>query len=48
LRARILEHLSHERQPELADIRIVRGQQDFDDAMPRFVTAFLTAQFGGD
>ena len=48
LRARILAHLARERQPELADIRVVRGRQDFDNAMPRFVTAFLTAQFDGD
>lgn len=48
LRARVLDHLAHERQPELADIRVVRGRQDFANAMPRFVTAFLTAQFGGD
>lgn len=41
LRARILEHLAREAQPELADVRIVRGPADFDPAMPRFVTAFL-------
>lgn len=45
LRARILTHLSRERQPELADIRIVRGQKDFDAAMPRYVTAFLNDYF---
>ena len=48
LRARILQHLARERQPELSDIRIVRGRQDFNDAMPLFVTAFLTAHFGGN
>jgi 8-oxo-dGTP pyrophosphatase MutT (NUDIX family) len=48
LRARVLAHLAGERQPELADIRIVRRKADFDTAMPRFVTAFLTAQFDGD
>jgi hypothetical protein len=42
LRARILDHLARERQPELGDIRIVRGPGDFDSAMPAFVTAFLT------
>jgi hypothetical protein len=41
LRARILDHLARDRQPELADIRIVRSAADFDPAMPRFVTAFL-------
>lgn len=45
LRARISDHLAQERQPELADIRIVRGPDDFDMAMPRFVTAFLTHRF---
>lgn len=45
LRARVLDHLARERQPELADIRIVRGAADFDPAMPRFVTAFLAQRF---
>jgi len=45
LRGRILENLARERQPELADIRIVRGPIDFDPAMPRFVTAFLARWF---
>jgi 8-oxo-dGTP pyrophosphatase MutT (NUDIX family) len=45
LRARILAHLASEKQPELSDIRIVRGPQDFDPAMPRFVTAFLARHF---
>jgi 8-oxo-dGTP pyrophosphatase MutT (NUDIX family) len=48
LRARMLTHLKREKQPELSDIRIVRNAQDFNPAMPRFVTAFLTAQFGED
>ena len=45
LRARVLDHLARERQPELADIRIVRGPADSDPAMPRFVTAFLAQRF---
>jgi len=45
LRARVRDHLASERQPELADIRIVRSQADFDPAMPRFVTAFLARRF---
>jgi 8-oxo-dGTP pyrophosphatase MutT (NUDIX family) len=45
LRSRILDYLARERQPELADIRIVRDPGDFDAAMPRFVTAFLARQF---
>jgi hypothetical protein len=40
-RARILGNLAREPQPELADIRIVRGPADFDPMMPPFVTAFL-------
>jgi 8-oxo-dGTP pyrophosphatase MutT (NUDIX family) len=45
LRARALDRLARQRQPELADIRIVRGPADFDPAMPRFVTAFLAQRF---
>jgi 8-oxo-dGTP pyrophosphatase MutT (NUDIX family) len=41
LRRRILANLAQEPQPELADIRIVRGPADFDPMMPPFVTAFL-------
>lgn len=41
LRARILDYLAGESEPELADIRIVRSARDFDQMMPRFVTAFL-------
>jgi 8-oxo-dGTP pyrophosphatase MutT (NUDIX family) len=46
LRARVRGHLAREAQPELADVRIVRAAADFDPAMPRFVTAFLTYHFG--
>lgn len=42
LRARILAHLARAREPELADIRVVRGPADLDPMMPAFVTAFLT------
>lgn len=45
LRARMLAHLAQEQEPELADIRIVRGRRDFAAAMPRFVTAFLEQHF---
>ena len=45
LRARILKNMAQQKQPELADIRIVRGGSDFTDAMPRFVTAFLAQRF---
>jgi len=41
LRARILDHLAREDVPELADIRIVRGEADLVPAMPPFVTSYL-------
>ena len=41
LRARMLAHLAKDKEPELADIRIVRAPRDFTAAMPDFVTAFL-------
>lgn len=41
LRGRILAHLAKEAQPELADIRIVRGMADVEPAMPAFVVTFL-------
>ena len=47
LRARILDRLASERQPELSDIHIVRGPADFTADMPRFVTAFLAQKFSG-
>jgi hypothetical protein len=48
LRARILTQLASEAQPELADIRIVRGRGDYDPAIPRFVAAFLDSHFDGE
>ena len=45
LRARALDYLARERQPELADIRIVRGPADVVPAMPHFVAAFLAQRF---
>lgn len=41
LRERIRAFLVRDAQPELADIRIVRGRAELDAAMPDFVTAFL-------
>ena len=35
-------------QPELCAIHLVRNTGDFTAAMPRFVTAFLEAQFRDD
>ena len=45
LHARILGFLAREKKPELADIRVVYGPGDFDQAMPRFITAFLASRF---
>jgi hypothetical protein len=42
LSERIRAHLAREREPELADVRIVRASADFDPMMPAFVTTFLT------
>jgi len=47
LQARIRAHIAGEANPELADIRVVRGRQDFDARMPPFVTAYLAHCFGG-
>ena len=47
LRARILEYLASEPQPELSDIRIVRSTADFDARVPGFVTAYLAQVWGG-
>ena len=35
-------YLAREKEPELADVRIVRASADFDPMMPEFVPAFLT------
>jgi len=37
-----MTELARQRQPEFADLRIVRGPADFDPMMPPFVTGFLT------
>jgi hypothetical protein len=45
LRARIEANLAQQLQPELSAIHLVRERGDLTTAMPRFVTAFLEAQF---
>lgn len=45
LRAGLIANLASQRSPELSDIHLVRGAGDITDAMPRFVTAFIEAQF---
>jgi 8-oxo-dGTP pyrophosphatase MutT (NUDIX family) len=47
LRSRILQTLSQQHQPELSDIRIVRGPADFDPMMRDFIIAFLTDAWRG-
>jgi len=41
LRERIVGFLTRQHDPELSDIRIVRGPADLDPMMPSFVSAFL-------
>jgi 8-oxo-dGTP pyrophosphatase MutT (NUDIX family) len=45
VRARIEANLAWQQQPELAAIHLVRGTGDLTATMPRFVTAFIEAQF---
>jgi 8-oxo-dGTP pyrophosphatase MutT (NUDIX family) len=45
LRAQMLAHLASEAQPELSDIRIVRGPQDYAPTMPMFVRTVLDEIF---
>jgi 8-oxo-dGTP pyrophosphatase MutT (NUDIX family) len=45
LRKRIERNLAAQHQPELSAIHLVRGTNDLNSAMPRFVTAFIEAQF---
>lgn len=45
VRARIERNLAAQDQPELSAIHLVRSTRDLTSAMPRFVTAFLEAQF---
>jgi 8-oxo-dGTP pyrophosphatase MutT (NUDIX family) len=46
LRHRILNHLSRERTPELADIHIVRSSADFSPMMPDLIINFITHLWG--
>jgi 8-oxo-dGTP pyrophosphatase MutT (NUDIX family) len=41
LRERVLDFLSRQKQPELSDIRIVRGPPDLTESIPPFMTTFL-------
>jgi 8-oxo-dGTP pyrophosphatase MutT (NUDIX family) len=42
LRAKIMDHLASEAQPEFSAIRIVRGPADFDPTTARFIVEYLT------
>jgi hypothetical protein len=45
LRARVEAHLAGETKPELRAVHLVRTRSDLVPVMPRFVSAFLEAQF---
>ncbi len=47
LSARIAANLARQTQPELVAVYLVRKASDLTAAMPRFVTAFIEAQFTG-
>jgi 8-oxo-dGTP pyrophosphatase MutT (NUDIX family) len=47
LQRRIEANLAAQTDPELSAIRLVRSRGDLTAAMPRFVTAYLEAQFDG-
>jgi 8-oxo-dGTP pyrophosphatase MutT (NUDIX family) len=47
MRARIEANLAAQDHPELSRIHLVRGISDLTAVMPRFITAFIEAQFVG-
>jgi 8-oxo-dGTP pyrophosphatase MutT (NUDIX family) len=47
LRERVEAHLAGETKPELCAVHLVRARSDLVPVMPRFVSAFLEAQFSG-
>jgi hypothetical protein len=47
LQARVEAYLARETKPELCAVHLVRGVSELVPAMPRFVSAFLEAQFSG-
>ena len=48
LRARMRAHIAGQREPELAEVRVVRSAADFDPMMPSFVTTFLAHVWSTD
>ena len=47
LRAMVEAHLARETRPELRAVHLVRAVSDIVPSMPRFVSAFLEAEFSG-
>lgn len=47
LRRRVEAYLARETRPELSAVHLVRSTSELVPAMPRFVSAFLEAQFSG-
>jgi 8-oxo-dGTP pyrophosphatase MutT (NUDIX family) len=47
MRVRIEANLAAQDHPELSRIHLVRGISDLTTTMPRFITAFIEAQFAG-
>jgi 8-oxo-dGTP pyrophosphatase MutT (NUDIX family) len=47
LRSRVEANLARETRPELCAVHLVRSRSDLAPVMPRFVSAFLEAQFSG-
>ena len=45
LQARVEAYLARETRPELCAVHLVRSTSELVPAMPRFVSAFLEAQF---
>lgn len=45
VRARIMRHIAGDKNPELSDIRIVRGPADIDSSMPPSVVAYLEREW---
>jgi hypothetical protein len=45
LRERLLDNISKQREPELADIHVARSEDDIRDEMPSYVVSFLRSKF---
>ena len=47
LKARVEANLARQAKPELRAVHLARSRADIVPVMPRFVSAFLEAQFSG-